>query len=350
MTRIIACDESGAESDNLMRAKDAVFAHGSVNVDEHTAARLLNDFRESTRTQAPEIKSFTALRPKYRKALLTLLEALEDIAHIHLVDKSYFVCAKMVDLMMFGNRVAGPEGVYDDGTAAQKATLLSGRAPGAVGEERWQKVLFEFNHLLQAHQRKNASPPTVVAFFEAFNVARKRCRVGSVRSVLDEMWAGRGDVRALWGSPPASFREMDPMAPTLVAVAQAWRLRLGNVPFGLLVDNYSLLTPELTHQLVEAVRMPTRVEGLVFPASDLRYIETVDSRDDPRVQLADIVAGAGRRLGLDALNGSIDSALHAALHEMLDANVMAPPNSPLHPLNELRPQRYIERARRAGDL
>ena len=71
-------------------------------------------------------------------------------------------------------------------------------------------------------------------------------------------------------------------------------------------------------------------------------MRTVDSLSDARVQIADIIAGAGREMARLAMDGVFDDDLQVVAHEMLDFNVMASSGSPLDTLTERRSLRYFQ--------
>jgi hypothetical protein len=75
---------------------------------------------------------------------------------------------------------------------------------------------------------------------------------------------------------------------------------------------------------------------------DLRGIRFVDSRDDPRVQVADILAGVGREVARMALTSIYDDELQIAVSELIDANGMWALGSPLDVLVDARPPSYAQ--------
>ena len=144
-TAVIACDESGSEGDNLLDAHEPVFVLASTNLSLADAEAFMDRLRRDMPTQAPELKSKIALREKHKPALLNALDSLADAANIHLVDKTYFVTAKLVDVLLGGDFVeVGLQG-------RARADYLAGNAAAAVGAHRWNALLASFATLLRGH-------------------------------------------------------------------------------------------------------------------------------------------------------------------------------------------------------
>ncbi len=59
---IIACDESGAEGENVTRSNHPVFVHASVRLDSAQAAEIVAEVRRLAPSQAAEYKSEQILR------------------------------------------------------------------------------------------------------------------------------------------------------------------------------------------------------------------------------------------------------------------------------------------------
>lgn len=90
-----------------------------------------------------------------------------------------------------------------------------------------------------------------------------------------------------------------------------------------------------------ASQHPVFVHGSTsLPQADLRAIHVVDSRDDARVQVADILAGTGREVARLAAEGTFDDPLQKVVHPMLDRSVMSSGGSPVDRLVERAPLRY----------
>jgi hypothetical protein len=103
---------------------------------------------------------------------------------------------------------------------------------------------------------------------------------------------------------------MEPLLPALNRTIRYW----GSYTQTLSVvhDEQSALTPERIADMATA-----------FAASDqsghqLTEVRLVDSRREPRVQLADFVAGIARRLAADELKGRADPEIITLLGPLID--------------------------------
>src|SRR4051812_10801800 len=97
----IACDESGFSGTNLLDAATPVFTHASVDLRVDEAVELIRALRSGFPSSLNEFKSGHFLRgPQADVALERLLAALSGRAHVHLVDKEYFLVTRIVDLFV----------------------------------------------------------------------------------------------------------------------------------------------------------------------------------------------------------------------------------------------------------
>jgi hypothetical protein len=100
-------------------------------------------------------------------------------------------------------------------------------------------------------------------------------------------------------------REIDPLVPAIVRAVEFWSG--GGEPVEILHDRQKTLTPQ------RIARIRTLVDGRL---AALRF---GDSGVDPRVQMADILAGAARKIASDELDGRGDPALTGLLRPYVDA-------------------------------
>lgn len=340
--RTIACDESGSEGENLTASRHPVFVHASVNLRLEEASELRDAMRVAMRAQAPEMKSKTALNPSNRRALLNALARLPGAANICLVDKAYFLVSKLVELLIAAQ--ASEEGFSFSllGYGRTCADYLDRNGARAVGVERWDAVLGAYNGLIRSYQRADANPPTTRPFFAALEDALYHCNDDQTQGLLFELWRARHFAHQYERSSKVELRELDPLMPTMTAVARTWAMRFGDTPFELLADTYSGLTPDVCREIVDAARSPLSIGDNVLPVPDLRRVRVADSRADARIQIADILAGVGREVARLAMTDTFDDELQVAAHEMLDINIMASTDSPLDLLVERRPLPYAQ--------
>jgi len=343
----IACDESGSEGENLTNSQHSIFVHASVNLTVAEASAFMRELRGAVKSNAAELKSSTVLKEHHRPALLNAIgqsSVLTGRANIYLADKSFFVAGKMIDLLV--EEEAHDHGIdlVTGGEVRHLAVVLYDRAPTALGEENWRSLLASFNDLIRAYKRAGSVQPSASVFIAELDRVRRLGSDSLVHDVLEMIWRAKGQAAQYELPPSTSLRNMEPMVPTLNAVAGTWRIRLGDVPFEFVADEHWALDPESMSFLLRVAKIPLPVSnGVELPGADLRAIHTVDSKKDPRVQVADILAGVGREAALLAVSGTLDDPLQTAIHEMYDFQGMWSPGSPLESLTAIKPLQYVNR-------
>ncbi|MDT8911830.1 DUF3800 domain-containing protein [Amycolatopsis sp. PS_44_ISF1] len=271
----IACDESGSEGENLIGANTDVFAHAGVRLTVAEAAGCVGELRERIRSPALEYKANHLLRSKHRTTLAWLLGPsgpLLGAAGVLVADKALFAAGKVVDLLV--DQVPYPGCLSRRPDARALALHRAGtRIHGVTG---WTEFLRSFTDLLRTSPRRDGTSPAEF-FARAGQFAGARAHVEELRARL------LADPRLV---PP-----LDPLMPALVDTVAHWR------PTAVVHDEQPSLTPE-------------RLDQLLGPGPELRF---VDSRTDPRVQVADFLAGAARRIAEDHLHGHGDAELTGLL-------------------------------------
>jgi hypothetical protein len=269
----IACDESGSEGEKLVGGETDVFAHAGVRLSTESAAECVREVRNRIGSPAQEYKANHLLRTKHRRVLTWLLAESGPIhgrAHVFLVEKSYFLLLAL----------AGAETLHRDGRRT-------------FGNRRWAEFLDSFNGLLRV---KNRGVRTSAESFYGL-VDTLRAGEGPVHRVLDELWRAR----PFTGPAPV----LDLMGPAIAVAVDRWSA--GGDRVAITHD----VQPALTEDRIAALlRTNPRLAGLRF----------VDSRDDPRVQVADFLAGVARRIASEELNGRGDAELTALLRPYLIAS------------------------------
>ncbi|MEO5744973.1 MAG: DUF3800 domain-containing protein [Terracoccus sp.] len=251
----IACDESGSEGEKLIGGSTDVFAHASVVLDRPTALACIERVRVDARSPANEIKASVILRRQNRRVLEWLLDPAGPLAgRAHV-----HLTEKAFHLtVMLVGQLAQP-GHRQHTAAAVVAEGLHRDAAQVVGEQRWGAVLAGFNDSIRALPR-----------------------------------AGRAVV-------------LDPLVPALAAAVGYWGA--SGRPVSVVHDVQATLTPDRLRHLRE----------LVGPeAAERVTVRFVDSVDDPRVQIADFVAGAARRIASEAMAGRADAGLARLLRPYVD--------------------------------
>jgi hypothetical protein len=277
----IACDESGFSGSNLLHPATPVITHASVDLPVAEAAALLAALR-SSRGGLTELKSGQFLRgPDAGEALHFFLTALAGRAHVQLVDKEFFLATRIVDLFL-------AEPSYGSGTrltgADRPAAVALYRAGRAAGRD-WGVFLAAFVQLVRVKRRHEPDRAALDRFFRARDALPVGAEAAAVldRLTPDRVWAV---LTRLTGGDRSIPPPLEPMLPALAETVLFWSG--GRRRVLVIHDEQSALTAGRLRRLQEALAGgsgPSPLAGLV----------TVDSRDDPRVQVADLLAGVARR-------------------------------------------------------
>lgn len=312
---VIACDESGYESDMLVGTPTDVFAHASVRMDVAVAEALMDHLRERIGSPARHYKANHVLRTRSRPVLLWLLSPagpLSGNAHVFLIAKAFFLLDRLITLLAAPSAPGhpGPDADPDlDPSALAAALYREGRE--VFGPQPWREFLAASNHLLRRRHRPD-SPAPVDAFAAA--VAGLQPAGGSP--------AVHAAVRLLRRSRPATLRlrqrlladpdavpVLDPLAPAVLrAVARA-----GDRASVQIVHDRQ---KTLTDARIARLRHPGGDEA--DPRRASWSLRLVDSRTDARVQVADVLAGVARRVASDDLAGRGDRELTGLLRPYVD--------------------------------
>ena len=278
----IACDESGFSGTNLLDPATPMITHASVDLGPGEAVALIAELRSAFRYAPSEVKSGRFLRTGGAgPAVQWFLTALHGRAHVHLVDKEFFLATRIVDLFLV-------EPTYAAGTRLTRqhrpAALDLYRAGRAAGPD-WTALLTAFADLVRTKRRHRPDRELLDRFF--------RAREALVRAGLGAHLDGlrRTRVQAvltrLGHDDPAVPPPLEPLLPALAETVLFWSG--GHRRVLVVHDEQSALTAGRLRRLQQALVAGT---GL----SPLAGLVTVDSRDDPRVQVADLLAGLARRL------------------------------------------------------
>ncbi|MFF4759489.1 hypothetical protein [Streptomyces sp. NPDC001292] len=299
--REVACDESGSDGENLTAGNTDVFAHASVLLPVECAAGCVREIRHRIRSPAEEYKASHLLREKHRAVLEWVLSPsgpLYGHARVDLTEKAFFVVDRALDLLL--GDTAGADVLYAAGREA-------------FGADEWRRFLRAANRLLRA--RSDAAPVDPVdAFFacvEAPRCAGARETPEPAAAVLERLAGSRERAeayRARVAAGPPLIPVLNPLPPAIVRTAVLW-----NEPptaVRLVHDRQNMLTPDRVDWLLRTARQ----RGVALDG-----VELVHSRSDPRVQIADFLAGVARKLASDELNGYGDPVLTALLRPYVGA-------------------------------
>jgi hypothetical protein len=296
----IACDESGFSGTNLLDAATPVFTHASVDLGVDEAVELIQALRSGFRWSLKEFKSGQFLRsPQAGEALQWLLAALSGRAHVHVVDKEYFLVTRIVDLFLVEPSYAAGTRLTQDHRPAALSLYRAGRAGG----RDWSVFLAAFVKLVRTKRRHHPDRSVMERFFQARDSLAGAGLGAEAEGVLDGL--GRTRVWAILTRLAQGDRSIPPpLEPLLPALAETVLFWSGGQRRVLVIhDEQSALTASrlrrlqqvLTHGADSSAADAHEVGAPPVSVSPLAGLVTVDSRDDPRVQVADLLAGIARR-------------------------------------------------------
>ncbi|WP_309232165.1 DUF3800 domain-containing protein [Micromonospora tarensis] len=294
----IACDESGFSGTNLLHSTAPVITHASVDLVVDEAVALITSLRSGFRFSPHELKSGQFLRrSEAAEALEWLLTALAGRAHVHLIDKEFFLVTRVVDLLLAEPSYAAGTRLADEHRPTALALHEAGRSAG----DDWNAFLAAFVDLVRMKRRLPAHR-TVHRFFQARDALRRHRLGGATDDVLAALDPSR--VRAVVARLDNDDRSvpppLEPLLPALAETVLSWSG--GRRQVLVTHDEQSALTADRLTRLQRTLAGGGSTAGNGPPGtlpngvSPLAGLVMVDSRDDPRVQVADLLAGVARRL------------------------------------------------------
>jgi hypothetical protein len=282
----VACDESGFVGGSLF-GEARVFAHASLNVGAEEAVDLLEEVRRRTGAGPGEVKASRLRHPSTRPVAAWLCGPegrLAGRAVVHVTDTRLFGLARLAQV---STSATSPEGWWSadqDPDAWELARRLDALLTGLPKTEE-RRFLHGARDLLWLNRRLRPRAPvgswtdTIAAVAAAVQDPDDQGLMAGLASpaALDRVDA------YLATPPPTPLTE--PILPALRWAVHHWS---------------ALGDPDVVHD-EQSVLTPTRVEALAadlsatYPGRRLAGFTRVDSREDPRVQVADLVVGAVRR-------------------------------------------------------
>lgn len=323
-TVTIACDESGSDGENLVEGGSRVFSHGSTDLDRLAAAQLIDDLREAVRFNGAELKSTVLLRSSTRRS--SLIDAfasggpLSGRAKILLIDKPYMAAAKVIDLVIEEDAYAKGIDLYRTNEAYRLAQLLFRDGARAFGEQQWQRLLGDFVSFVRRKQRSGAKT-TEAELLQTIDDLRLRNNRRSVTEIMQRLWQGREHLRDYLPEGDASAVSMgtlEPLVPAIAGTAKAWH-QVHRLPVEIVHDRQAALTPQAVADILATCS--TRWPNMAIPPPIIT-LEQTDSRSDPRVQVADLVAGVGWWVAGQALAGSLSDHVAEVIRPYVLADSM----------------------------
>ena len=264
----IACDESGFSGSNLLDPASPVITHASADLAVPEATEVVAVLRSRLRRRS-EYKSSQLLRPGQRPALEWFLTCLRGRAHVHVIDKTGYVAARVLELFT-------EEPSYGAGTS-----LGRDHSDAVLALRRHTGFLAAFVDLTRTRRVRLISHDAIDRFFAAMPADLPALREVTRARVEEVMVRLIDEDRAF---PPP----LEPLVPALAETLLFWSG--GERSVAVVHDEQSALTRG------RVARLGTFLAGAVSPAPPpLRSFLQVDSKDDPRVQVADLLAGIARR-------------------------------------------------------
>ena len=316
----IACDESGFSGTNLLDAATPVITHASVDLSIGEAVRLMTDLRAGFRFSPYEFKSGQFLRGSGADdALAWFLAALNGRAHVQLIDKEFFLVTRIVDFLLAEPSYAAGTRLSQDHRPAALA-LYRARRPAA---NNWGAFLAAFVGLVRIKRQRRESRP-VERFFHARDALVREGVGAEAEAVLNQLKPThvQAVMTRLMNDDRSIPPPLEPMLPALAETVLSWSG--GHRRVLVIHDEQSALTADRLTRLQQVLAndggtSPASADGTgpsLAGASRLAGPVMADSRDDPRVQIADLLAGIARRLadkGNDSALGPLLSA--TSLHD-----------------------------------
>jgi hypothetical protein len=289
----IACDESGFSGTNLLDPASPVIAHAGVDLSVDEAVAVIAAVRSRFSFAPNEFKSGQFLRnPAAADAVDWFLGRLRGRAFVQLVDKEYFLVTRIVDLFLAEPSYAAGTRLSREQRPAALALYRAGRSAG----RDWSAFLAAFVDLVRTKRRRAPDPVALERFVRARDALAADGLGRPARRVLEELGRTRVSdvVTRLMEDDRSIPPPLEPLLPALAETVLFWSR--GHRQVLVIHDEQSALTADRLRRLQKVLRddaTASRAE-----VSPLAGLVAVDSREDPRVQVADLLAGLARRSAL----------------------------------------------------
>jgi len=289
----IACDESGFVGGSLFGGS-RVFTHASVRLDRGEAREVTDEVRRQLQVGVHELKASRLNRPWGRPVADWLCAPdgpLAGRAVVHVTDTRLFGLARLAQVLTSDSPPEGWWSAREDPECWDRARRLHAvlaELPATCEGE----LLTAARDLLWLRRRRRHGA-TIEAWTDVVTAAATRLPHAQERRLLAG-WASPeavGRARRYVADPPASPLS-EPLLPALRWAVRHWS-RHGDVD--VVHDEQSVLTPSRVRAIADELASSC-------PGRRLVGFERVDSKDDPRVQVADLVAGVVRRSYEDAMS------------------------------------------------
>ncbi|MEW9870796.1 DUF3800 domain-containing protein [Arthrobacter sp. HS15c] len=332
----IFCDESGHDGENLMAGTTPVLAHSSLHMDLEEATDLVAYLRTKTKAQSPELKAGEVVRKSYAiEELFGAQGKLVGKVQVYLVEKAEMAAGKMVDLLIEERAYAAGDNLYD-GTTRRMTRALYELGPQDLGQEQWFSLVSAFTSLMREKQRKGEKE-SVEGFFEKIEQARQTATNQKLKLVLNILADTRKQAEEFQADVANGdiMKSLDPLQASLMELAHIWNQKLKR-PIRIMHDAQNALTDKVMKAvLMTATEKMPEEYNLPDSRFDLREIKHIDSKSDPRIQLADIAAGFTRQVAESALKGTANEERLAQARRVVHFNSIW---GHAESLDQIRPQ------------
>jgi hypothetical protein len=303
VTLEIVCDESGFAGGNLVgRGHSPVFAHASLTIGVKRAATLIAKLRAHGRPGSGEFKA-ARLTPSQQAGAASWLSQLAmtaDRALVHLTDTRFFVLARTVDVLLGDQPVRGIDTPGATPELRQAAVALYQASRQSHDEGPWDRFLIAAANLLRTNNRW--LPPDPLPRFaesvEGVLATEPEPDAAALLQRLQSAGPRAAEARAALVLDRRAAPLMEPLLPALMCAIQAWAARTSSLR--VVHDEQSALTPWRMAEM--GARLAMQPSG-----GRLESVQRVDSREDARVQVADLLAGLGRRWAAAMLSSRNDA-------------------------------------------
>lgn len=316
----IACDESGWEGSNLAAANSDVIAYASIRLPIDAAAEAIRTLRGPGDRHSYEYKASHLIRARGGPGLVELLGPSGPVygrARVHLTHKACFVLGRILDLIIGEAVDASTLGLRPDHAVTSLAVRLCRAGPATFGADTWRGFLAAANVVLRADRRGLVRAP-VDAFLDQAAVLRTLDdgRFGEIFEGLLDRAPQAYSARARLLDDHVLHPVLEPLIPALARTVLHWSR--GAYPVDIIHDEQSALTQRRIRRLEQVLAAPP-LELIRLPAQGhFISLSQADSRTDPRVQVADLLAGVARKVAAADLLGSGDPDLVALLRPYID--------------------------------
>ncbi|MBT1631035.1 DUF3800 domain-containing protein [Curtobacterium flaccumfaciens] len=320
-------DESGSDGENLSQATHRMFSYGSTSLSRDDASEILRRTRRAIGSTSEEAVASSELKSsklfaKHRKVAESLFEPngpFDGQASVYIADKTKFLAGKMVSLLLEEHqyRLREPLGFEKEAVLANE---IADYALPVLPDATRSRLLQTFNQLCRSYKAPYAPSGRASKFLDALRFAIVSASHDPRASkTLNWLWEARREAYTI-ENEQVSTRDLEPMLPTLLVVATTWHEHFGGPEFEIHMDEYRQMTP----QMIDIVKGLAR-GGWGVPLKDIIQVQSLD---DPRVQVADWIAGAGRIAATEILRGEF-SRLSELVLPFIDESSMRSPNSAL---------------------